>query len=349
MVDPVKPPLAGPPGHPPPDTTRRGALSRALRLLLGLGLMAALLFYSDPRAVWESLAGAAPSWLLAAITLVILDRVSNAYRWLLLVRAIEPGRHVALRAAVHVFFVSGFLGSFLPGSVGGDAVRTFALSRLHVPAADAFASVVVDRMLGIASVLLMATGGLAIVGHLLEPRTQLLLWASTGAPLVVFVLLLFDPGIVKQTVAAIVDGPFPTLGRYLARALTAVRQYGEHRGTLLTVLTLSVGVQILRTLQAWSLGQALGIQADAIWYFAFLPVIILVMLLPTSVAGLGTGALAFQLLFGTVGVASADSFALAVLFSGLSLVGTLPGGVLLAFDRRMAQPDRGSADVNGSV
>jgi TM2 domain-containing membrane protein YozV len=81
-----------------------------------------------------------------------------------------------------------------------------------------------------------------------------------------------------------------------------------------------------------------------LWYFAFLPVIILVMLLPTSVAGLGTGALAFQLLFGTVGVSPADAFALAVLFSATALIGALAGGVLFVLER-----GRSSGDVGRSI
>jgi uncharacterized protein (TIRG00374 family) len=296
--------------------------------------MAGLLYYSDPAAVAASLAGASPSWLLLAVAVVILDRVANAYRWLLLLRAIEPGRHIVLGAAIRVFFVSGFIGSFLPGSVGGDAVRTLALSRLQVPPADAFASVVVDRMLGVASVLLMAAGSLVIVGGLFEAGALVAMWGSVGALLLLFFLLLFDSRILSGLTTWLIGGRFPALQRALTRALTAIRQYGRHRQTLVAVLVLSIGVQVLRTLQAWTLGQALGIEAGLVWYFAFLPVIILVMLLPTSVAGLGTGALAFQLLFGTVGVPPATSFALAVLFSALSLVGTLPGGLMLAFDRR---------------
>jgi uncharacterized protein (TIRG00374 family) len=306
-------------------------------LFVGLGLMAGLLYYSNPAAVAASLRGAVPAWLLLAIAVVIVDRVANAYRWLLLLRAIEPGRHIALGAAIRVFFVSGFIGSFLPGSVGGDAVRTLALSRLQVPPADAFASVVVDRMLGVASVLLMAAGSLLIVGRLFDSGTLAAMWISVGAFLLIFLLLLFDSRVLTGATTWVLGRRFPALHRVLSRALTAIRQYGRHRQTLVVVLGLSIGVQVLRTLQAWTLGQALGIEAGLVWYFAFLPVIILVMLLPTSVAGLGTGALAFQLLFGTIGVPPAASFALAVLFSALSIVGALPGGLMLAFERRPLQ------------
>ena len=308
---------------------------------VGIGLMVVLLVYADPSAVGRVLAGTSPGWILAAVLTVIVDRIANAYRWLLLLRAIEHGRHVPFGAAMHVFFVSGFLGSFLPGSVGGDAVRALSLSRLQVPPADALASVVVDRMLGVASVLVMATGGVALVGHLFEARTLVVLVLPVVAGLAAIAALIFDRGFVRTVAERWIGGRFPRLHRAVDKALQAIAQYGDAHRTLAAVFVLSIGVQVLRTFEAWMLGRALGIDVGLHWYFAFLPIVILVMLLPTSVAGLGTGALAFQVLFGTVGVSAADSFALALLFSALAIVGALVGGVLFLTGRH---PPRQAGD-----
>ena len=96
-----------------------------------------------------------------------------AWRWLWLlvpfqgraVRAGDPAEHagrarVGLGAILHIFFVSTFVGTFLPASVGSDAVRATALGRLGVPLADAVASVFMDRVLGVLGVLAMAVVGL---------------------------------------------------------------------------------------------------------------------------------------------------------------------------------------------
>ena len=61
---------------------------------------------------------------------------------------------------MRIFFVSTFVGTFLPASVGGDAVRAYSLAKLNVGGGDAVASVFMDRMLGVASVLVMALVGL---------------------------------------------------------------------------------------------------------------------------------------------------------------------------------------------
>src|SRR5688500_4452322 len=129
------------------------ALGRVFRLLVGLGLTAWLVALADPHRVLASLTSAHAGWLIGAVGLVLIDRTLMAYRWVLLLRAVDTARAIPLWGVMRIFFVSTFLGTFLPASVGGDAVRTIHLSRLQVPPADALASVVVDRLLGTLSVL----------------------------------------------------------------------------------------------------------------------------------------------------------------------------------------------------
>jgi uncharacterized membrane protein YbhN (UPF0104 family) len=85
---------------------------------------------------------------------------------------------------------------------------------------------------------------------------------------------------------------------------------------------------VLRVLQAWCLGLALGIEAPLAAYVAFIPIILLVMLLPITISGLGTSQAGFVLFFRTAGVSEPAAFALSVLFVALGVVGNLPGGLL---------------------
>ena len=68
-------------------------------------------------------------------------------------------------------------------------------------------------------------------------------------------------------------------------------------------------------------------------YLAFIPLILLIMLLPITFNGLGTSQLAFVWAFRQVGVADADALTLSVLFVALGIVGNLPGGLLVATGR----------------
>ncbi|MEZ5318595.1 MAG: lysylphosphatidylglycerol synthase transmembrane domain-containing protein [Vicinamibacterales bacterium] len=324
---------------PAPETSNGGRSPAAVFLarLLRVAVAAALLWWALHGAAWDDLAGAVRRadwrWLAAAVALVVVDRALNAWRWLVLLRAIEPAAGLSLWPILRIFFISTFAGTFLPGSVGGDAVRAVSLTRLRVPLADAVASVAVDRLLGTVSVVLMALAGLLLAGRMVDDRLVLAALVAAVAAALGTGLLLFDSRVLARGVD-LFAGRFTTLHRLAHKFLSAVRQYGTHREALAVVLGGSVAVQVLRTLQAWCLGLSLGLAPGGIWYFAWVPLIVLVMLLPISISGLGTGNAAFVALFGLAGVARADAVVLSLLFLGLGAIGNLPGGLLLAVEPR---------------
>jgi hypothetical protein len=82
--------------------------------------------------------------------------------------------------------------------------------------------------------------------------------------------------------------------------------------------------------QAYFLGLSLGIALPLSAYFVAVPVILLIMLLPISVNGIGTSQAAFIWCFGAMGVGRPEAFAISVLFVALGIVGNLPGGLLYA-------------------
>ncbi|MGH9329398.1 MAG: lysylphosphatidylglycerol synthase domain-containing protein, partial [Vicinamibacterales bacterium] len=114
------------------------------------------------------------------------------------------------------------------------------------------------------------------------------------------------------------------------------------RASLVNVTLGSIGVQVLRIGQAYCLGMSLGIAAPLSVYFALIPIVLLVMLVPVTIYGLGTSQLAFVWLFGTAGVAEPQAFALSVLFVALGAVGNLPGGLIYALGRGARLPIAGT-------
>jgi len=102
------------------------------------------------------------------------------------------------------------------------------------------------------------------------------------------------------------------------------------------VLAASIAVQLLRVVQAWCLGVALGISLPIWMYLVFIPLVVIVMQIPITVSGLGTGQAMFGLLFTGAGVASADAIALSILFVALGFVGNLPGALLYASRKQEA-------------
>jgi len=228
---------------------------------------------------------------------------------------------------MRIFFVSTFVGTFLPASVGSDVVRAYAVGEEGVPLPMAVASVMMDRALGVLSILLLGLAAVIAVPQQAPPGvvTVLLLGAIVCLALGV---VIFSERVATIMTAMFDRLPWDGLKRLAHRLLEAVRTYRHHHGALANVVAGSLGVQTLRVLQAWLLGLALGITVPLSAYFVCIPIILLIMLLPVTMNGIGTSQVAFIWCFGAIGVGRAEAFALSVLFVALGIVGNLPGVVL---------------------
>ena len=78
-------------------------------------------------------------------------------------------------------------------------------------------------------------------------------------------------------------------------------------------------------MQAYYLEVAFGMQEPLLTYFAVIPLILLIMFLPITANGIGTGQAAFLWLFSRFGTPRAEAFALSILFIALGIVGNIPG------------------------
>jgi uncharacterized membrane protein YbhN (UPF0104 family) len=150
---------------------------------------------------------------------------------------------------------------------------------------------------------------------------------------------LYSEAVASLALAAAALLPGAKAKRLGAGLVDSVRRYATHRGELTEVLIASVAVQIIRVMQAYCLGVAIGITAPLWTYFVFVPLIVIVMQVPITISGLGTSQLMFELFFARVGVPSAEAVALSILFVALGIVGNLPGGFLYLFTSRRAAPE----------
>lgn len=314
-------------------------ISRVLRIAVAVGLTAAILWRADPGRVVAAARGADIRWILAAVALVVIDRALMAYRWVALLVTLTPASRPPLSEVLRIFFVSTFVGSFLPG-VGGDVYRAYSLTKLRVSAAESAASVLMDRVLGVLAIVCVGAVALPILGpewRGLSVGIALVAGAMACAAVAVAV---FSERAVRGAQALTMRFGRPRLQQLTADLLAAIRRYAGHRGALIAVLFFSIAVQAIRVLQAWCLGRAIDISAPLGVYFLFIPVILLIMLLPVTINGLGTAQVGFDMLFTRIGVSAAQSFALSVLFIALGFVGNLPGGLLYALG-----PPRETKDI----
>jgi len=315
-------------------------VGRLLRILLVVAVTAYVLWRARPGAVLDALVHADLGWIAFAVALVVFDRALMAYRWIVLLCPIDPASRPPLAAVIRIFFLSTFAGTFLPTSIGADVVRAFGLSQLRVAPGQAVASVLMDRLLGVVSILIMG-----VVGLMLAQTQDLASIRAIEVPLAITAVVsacaaavVFSESAASLAEAVALRLPFAVVRRLATDLTRATRAYGRHHAELANVLVGSVGVQVLRIVQAYCLGRALAIDLSVLAYFAFVPLILLVMLLPVSINGIGPSQIAFVWFFGRAGVSDAQSFALSILFVALGIVGNLPGGLLYALGARSNIP-----------
>jgi uncharacterized protein (TIRG00374 family) len=304
-------------------------ISFFLRIAVSVGLVALMVSRLDTSNMMRLLRRA--DLLLVGLTLlaVLADRALMGLRWMKLVEALDV--RAPRSKLFKIFFLSTFFGSFLPSGVGGEAVRALSFSRLTSRGVESVASVAMDRLIGLLSMLLTGLLSLSIF-YRMYPHPALLWVVLAGSVVLVALLGLSLARPVHRAILERARGRPSRIAEWARRAVESLGRYRERLGTLGLVLLISIGVQLLRVLQAYLLSESMGLGTPAIYFLCFVPPILVVTMLPISVGGWGTGNLAYVALFSQVGMDPDGAFVLSVLILGLGVVGNLPGGLIYAME-----------------
>jgi hypothetical protein len=296
------------PKPPSSDKQSRNRILNVLRVVVSVGVLVILLSRVDLAEVRQLLVGMAWLPFLVALGLFLVGALVRAYRWGVLVWAL--GVRATWWRLVGLYFVGAFFSQFLPTGVGGDAVKMYELAHDDEGAAAAISSVLVDRFLGL--FVLFAIALLALVGgyELVTPQVRLII-------AIVFVASLVGAGLLLQRTWIEGWGQRLGVGRLLGRfrllreLYESVHLYGPV--ALSKALAASVAWNLILVLAYYLLGRAVGIDLSLWYYFLFVPIISVLLMLP-SLGGLGIREGATVILFKQVGVAEPQAFALALAY-----------------------------------
>jgi glycosyltransferase 2 family protein len=280
---------------------------------------------------------ASPGPLLLALALSGVGSLIVAARLRLL--AATLGLAPTLAAAADVNLSAQFYGLFLPGgNVTGGAIRFYRLAGSQRRAAAAAGAIVWDR--------LSATLALCLVG--------LGCWVLVPASKPVWPGLAFGVGgiaIVGMMAAGMlvgrgtpaVSGPQPGSGRLRLAAYriwTGIRELARPRAKdQAMALVLSIVSQVLGILLYVALAASLGLSIPIITMGWIRSVVLLLLLLPVTISGLGLREGALMVLLTAEGVGQIPAVAFGVLvFAVTVLAPALVGGVSEGF--RLTRPER---------
>lgn len=308
-------------------------MKRLLRILVTGLLLGLVLSRVDLGELGEQLRSVNPRLLLVGYMLHMAMVLLNSWRWQILVRAQQA--RIGLARLTSYYFVCMFFNSFMPTSIGGDVVRVIDLSRHTGRRSRAFASILVERVIGLYVLLPISLFGLIAAYRFLQGGRDIFLYLEALLVLILvgtLALLRVDRalGLLCRVpiVGRIVARPGVT--RRVASVQEALDTYRGHGSALAVVFLISVASRVVWIGSCFVFGLALGAGAPFVSYFLVVPLVEVARMVPISLAGLGIREGAFVLLFSYFGVASTVALGLSILVYAPFLLNGLIGGVLYA-------------------
>ena len=271
----------------------------------------------------------------------IISQVVIGLRWWLLLRSQQI--FINLWAVVRLYLLGWFYNNFMPGSMGGDLLRAWYVTK-HTPKKfEAVLSVFVDRVIGLLSTLSIAVffyllflrgRGPVITstdrGGLLESIAEykgILAWLF-AAIVVIFCILLMH----KKSLSIVAKG-WLYIRAYAVKLIVKLKDatviYSRNTGTILVVFGLTVFLQLLTITGFWLLGRNLGIEAGIVYYYVFFTLTWVLGAVPVSVGGaVVVEVLLASLFIRFAGVTEESASALALCQRAVWMLASLPGAVI---------------------
>lgn len=249
-------------------------------------------------------------WRFAiALLLVGVSRLAVAGRWQALVQSAGTG--LTTTQSIQITFAGLFAANFLPTTIGGDVVRLAWVIRLGCDRAVSLASLVADRLVGLAGMAMALPFGLP--GYLRYFQQAKPTDAASG--------LLALPWLrpLQEKLAA------------FTRRLMGAMQTWLHQPQALLASLAFTWVHMLCTFgMVWLLLTGMGEQISFWMVMGLWSATYFVTLLPVSVNGMGVQELAMSFFYTAIGGISAPSgLTLALLMRLIQMLASLPGALFL--------------------
>lgn len=312
----------------PKKTSPRVRILFFVKLVVSVGLMGwllrSMLLREGVEGLQERLGSLLWPWLLVAVLVHFGAVLAGTLRWrvLLASRAID----LPLGWLLRTFLVGRFFGAFTPSTTGLDGYRGIEVARRTGQAGTSAAIIVIEKLFGLVGMALVCAALLpfGLMQRLGASAVVVALGMAGVAALGLF--LLASPARAEALAAR---APGPIRGRVKSIA-TALAGGGLPRSTAITALGLGVVTHLMLSLTFVAAGHALSVDVGFLELLSVGNAIVLAVLLPVSIGGVGVREGTAVVLLSGAGVATTDAVLIALLSYLTGQVPALLGGLFLA-------------------
>ena len=311
-------------------------MKKSALLLLKVVFSVGILVYIFTRVVdlgdlWTNLKAASVSYLVAAISVYFVVQTISAYRWYLLMKPL--GIQIRFHKILSLYYLGMYFNFFLPSAIGGDVFKVYYLNKETGRLSASTASVFLDRDVGMGGLLIAATLVASYAGTRIPPENGLLLAPMFGLIGVVFIaanLALFYRRSYNLLHRLLSLFKMKRADEKVESLFESVNSYRGQWGLAAITLIISLGVQVGCAVVNMLAAAAIGLHTYNGWidYLVFIPAIGLIGMIPLSVNGAGWREASYILLFKSVGAEAHQAATLSLLWLGIMVITSLPGGII---------------------
>jgi uncharacterized protein (TIRG00374 family) len=278
--------------------------------------------YSD---IVEALKGTDLKIFFVGVGLFLVTICVAAYRFLLLAKA-QAGCSIRFADAAALGFIGLFFNNFLPTSVGGDVAKAYLLSKKTGNTLGSFAAVLVDRFVGLVTMILMACVALLFINSSIvndDIRQMLYIFSIVALIAVLVIMNRFVAGKLAKILR-----PSNPLTVKLKKAYDAVHRYRHHRRLMVKSFFISIASQLLCYTSFGVVALSIGSNLRPLDILLRMPLVSIMSMLP-SVNGLGLREGATVIFFGSM-IGKGHAFAVSILWLLVLSVTSILGGLIYA-------------------
>jgi len=270
-----------------------------------------------------------PGYALAGLVLLFISRQAVAARWYALLKTSE--KPVKYLETLKLTYAGLFASNFLPTSIGGDLVRFIGMVQAGVDSALVLASLIMDRIVGLAGMSLMVPSGVFLLSH---PIPSI---AITMASTSVFSVSGFMPCLKKL---------WQKLLDFISKLIQDLLFWLKRPKNLLLSLFFTLIHEALLFGMLWFFLRSVG-EDVPLWVIASIySLSYLWTLIPLSIGGLGWQEMSITTLYSHFGGVSVQAaLALAVLIRIAFVINSLPGAFFLPSILRKQNEEKKSANL----
>lgn len=299
------------------------------RFIIGLVLIYVVIRRVDYQPLKAIVKDIRIEYCLAVLGVFYVQDIIKALKWrtLLLAKKIN----LSILRIIQVDLASTFLSLFVPSTISLDLFRAYGLSKEVTSRKQAASSILVDRALSLLALLVVANLSVALFYEKIKiPEVA---YSSISILLIfVFIVVTLNSRIFIRYLSRF-DKFFKKFRilQKLDELRRSIIEYRLYKSQLVKVFVLSTIMQVLRIVVYYLASLAVNADISFMYFMIFTPVVMFLVMLPISFAGIGLREGSFVYFFTKIGVMVSTAFAIPALVSLVLIVSVLPGGLIIAF------------------